>query len=661
MKAKQLILKTLRIKNFKGIKEMLIPVQLITTISGDNATGKTTINDAAMWLLFGKDSQNRSDFEVQPLNENNEIIHYLDTEVEGTFEVYGNTVTLKRVLQESWQKPRGQAESVLKGTTTSYYIDEVPQKQKEYKAFIDGMISEDLFKLLTNPFAFETSPWKQKRALLFEMCGDVSDEDVANSNEHLKVLPELLAGKTIDDFRKIVAQQKKKLKEDLVKLPARIDELKTSLVEIDTASLNNELNKEIVNLQSVEEQLEASNKAFEETRSKQQQLISKESYLAELKRKAIEASMKETNDKKLKLNGLEFELKTTNSNIERYETTIKEIENNVSDNEKDIQKYTENVEELRKKWAEQDAKEFEFNPSQGICPHCGQELPADKLKECEITARKAFEDNKKGNLDAIIFGANTQKEKIDKLEESNKALKERIEKGKKEVTSGLLKAETLEKDIEVLKAEIKSSEEAASKVEMVETAEMKLIKSEIEALKIEIESAVAVDNTELKTKKAEIQKHIDSIRGEIAKADVYEKSKARIAELEKEHEEMGQRLSELEQQEFLTEEFTRTKVSMLEDKINSRFKYVTFKLFSNQVNGGITECCESLINGIPFSNANNAARINAGLDIINALVNYYGYSAPIFIDNAESVNELIETSSQTIRLVVSHDKELVIS
>lgn len=658
MKGKQLILKSLKLKNFKGIKELFIPVNLVTTISGDNATGKTTINDAATWLLFGKDSQGRSDFEIQSLDENSNIIHFLDTEVEGVFDQDGKEITLKRLLQEKWQKPNGQPDSVLKGTTTSYYINEVPQKQKEFTAFINGLVDEKLFKLLTNPFAFENMGWKDKRSLLFEMCGDVSDEDVTSSNDKLKGFLDVLAGKSLDDFKKVISDKKKKLKEDISKIPARIDELTSSIEEIDVDSYKSSLEMELANLKAVEEQMEASAKAFEETKNKQRQIINFEQQLGKMRMQSLEDSVREVNEKKSKLTQINADIKALTSDNGRYESTIEGLMSEVSTNERSIAEFTSRVEELREKWVKEDAIEFTFDPAKGVCPHCGQTLPLDKYQEAEIAARLHFDKVKEEKLEDITVSAGTYSKKIEQLADGNNKLNERINNGMTKIRDNMLKLEELQPQIQPLEEEIR---QLSVTKEVVDTEDMKIIKKDIEILQEDVACAVSVDNTELKKKKSAIQERINEIRNSIARADVHEKTKVRIRELEFEHERMGQLLSELEQQEFLTEEFTRTKVDMLEDKINSRFKFVTFKLFDQQVNGGIAECCESLINGVPFSNANNAAKINAGLDIINALVNFYNVSAPIFIDNAESVNELIDTESQVIRLVVSRDEKLVIA
>ena len=93
--------------------------------------------------------------------------------------------------------------------------------------------------------------------------------------------------------------------------------------------------------------------------------------------------------------------------------------------------------------------------------------------------------------------------------------------------------------------------------------------------------------------------------------------------------------------------------------MNGMFRVARFRLFREQVNGGIAECCDVTYNDIPYINVNYAAKINLGIDIINTLSVIYGVRVPLFIDNAESVTVLEPSMSQTIRLVVSeNDKEL---
>ena len=70
-------------RNFKGTTHHILDLNQGSNASvfGDNGTGKTTLNDAFLWVLFNKDSTNRSDFSVKPQDEDGNDIHYLETEV----------------------------------------------------------------------------------------------------------------------------------------------------------------------------------------------------------------------------------------------------------------------------------------------------------------------------------------------------------------------------------------------------------------------------------------------------------------------------------------------------------------------------------------------------------------------------------------------------
>ena len=181
----------------------------------------------------------------------------------------------------------------------------------------------------------------------------------------------------------------------------------------------------------------------------------------------------------------------------------------------------------------------------------------------------------------------------------------------------------------------------------------------IDGLQAQVNDFKSADNSLLKNEKRALQEELEDITKTLGKKDTNAELKKRMEELNQEEKDLQIKIAELEGQQYLGEEFIRTKVELLEDSINKKFKgAVTFKLFNQQVNGGLAETCEALINGVPFSNANTASQINAGLSIINTLCEHYNISAPVFIDNAEAINEINKTDSQLIKLVVSLDKKL---
>ena len=193
-------LKKLIIKNFKGIKDLTVDFGNITTISADNAKGKTSIFDAFSWLLFGKDSSDRKDFSLQPLDENNNIIHHLDTVVTGILDIDGNTKELSRILKENWRKARGKAEQELKGTSTTYEVDGIPVKQKEYQEIINSIVDEKIFKMVTNPFNFNSLKWTEQRKILLDITGEPDQDRVINYNSKLSKLSSILGNDDVDTF-----------------------------------------------------------------------------------------------------------------------------------------------------------------------------------------------------------------------------------------------------------------------------------------------------------------------------------------------------------------------------------------------------------------------------------------------------------------------------
>ena len=223
----------LSLKNFKGIKELVINFAgRNTNIYGKNATGKTTIFDAFKWLFFDKDSNDKKDFNIKTLDKDNNPIHFLEHEVEATLLIDNSEVIFKKVLEEKWVKKRGQEQQEFSGHETSYWIDEVPIKKKDYEEKINNIIPESLFKLITDPLFFNNQmSWKERRELLVNISGsDLTDETILDSDIKYSTLKENLQGRSIDDYKKVVSSKIKELNDEKEKIPVRIDELTNTLI-----------------------------------------------------------------------------------------------------------------------------------------------------------------------------------------------------------------------------------------------------------------------------------------------------------------------------------------------------------------------------------------------------------------------------------------------
>jgi len=230
---KQITLHRLVLQNFKGFTFVLSAEDADTNVYGANATGKTTLADAFSWLLFDKDSLGRADFEIKNLDAMGNEEHGLDHSVEGLLSVNGTLTSLKKIYREIWTKKRGSAQAMFTGHTTEYFIDGVPVQKKDYVAHVTDLAGEEsAFKLLTSPTVFPALHWQKQRALLLEICGDITDTQVIESDSKLTPLLEILGKRSIDDHRKVIASRRNEINKELEKIPVRIDEVRRGLPEI---------------------------------------------------------------------------------------------------------------------------------------------------------------------------------------------------------------------------------------------------------------------------------------------------------------------------------------------------------------------------------------------------------------------------------------------
>lgn len=626
----------LNLQNFKGIEFGDFRFTNNTIIRGDNATGKTTVFDALCWLLFGKDSLDRADFQIKTLK-NGEPVHNVNHMVQAAFDNEDGTgFTLKRIYREKYSNPRG-GEVKLTGHTTDYFINDVPSKEKEYKAFINNMINEDVFKLITNPLFFnEQYTWQNRRKLLLEMCGDVDDASVINSKDELKRLTELLNGRSVDEQRKIIASKKTAINKELDMIPVRIDEA----VKCKPTPLEAEqkLKDDIAIIETAIKQLEEDKSVIINGLDGAERTAK----IREIKRKLADRKsqlMNEHTDKERRL-GHNYQLSLTKLQMaecerDRYKDREYELDSQIKQEEARIDKLQAEFDEFN---------QSQFNKE--LCPTCGQELPASKYEELQAK----FNKNKAEKL-----------EEWQALIDSAKALKQNYIEQKELMQ---VKADGMCSQIEELTNDKDTKQKAMNEVGEVDLdndVQVNDLKAELFMLELDEDNT---SDDQLKRIDSELSKLADkrsTLQTELTKYDVIRDITKRINELEQEQQRLINEKNLVDETAFLLDEFVKAKVEMLEDTINKHFTITTFKMANVLVNGSVEDCCETMVDGVPYRSLNNAARINAGIDIINALTKFYNVTAPVFIDNAEAVTKFIDCKSQTIKLIVDETcKELCV-
>ncbi|MCM3598670.1 AAA family ATPase [Metabacillus idriensis] len=640
----------LTLKNFKGVKNFTFDAQGENVkVYGDNATGKTTLFDGFIWLLFDKDSQNKKDFQIKTLSNSGDNYRGLDHEVEGSFLINDKKLTLRKVFSEKWTKKRGAAQAEFSGHSTDYFIDSVPAKKKDFVDKVAGIVDEDIFKLLTSPSYFnEQLHWQKRREILLEVCGGITDQEVIESNKKLVKLPAILRDRSIEDHRKVIAAKRAEINKELDRIPIRIDEVQRTIPDV--ADLDQEsLNDEITFLKREIEEKEKEISRIQtggEVANKEKQLREIESDLINLKNEFQSASHVKVNEQRRHLFELQSELDTLNHEVKRKERQI--LSN------KDIAlNHSNETARLREDWHAVNNRQFENDHSKD-CPTCGQALPDEQIQAAHDKAMASFNLRKSKELEEISHKGKVNTQRVKDIEEKNAHLQSEINELLETTASKQAEVNNVEELISSLQKEVKDI--GSDPVYTAKKAQALKIEAEIQELKSSVNQALTKTRDELSRLKVEL----NSLQQEISKFNLVKQSESRIEELEAQEKELAGQFEDLEQELYLTEEFIRTKVNLLEDKINSKFKYARFNLFKTNINGGLEEICDTTYKGVPYSTGlNNAARINIGLDIINTLSDHYGVSAPIFVDNSEAVTQLIDVKSQVVSLVVSEaDKEL---
>ncbi len=643
-------LQRLKLRNFKGCRSFdLILNGEDASIYGDNGTFKTTLMDGFQWLLFGKDSANRADFDIKTLTEDGQALHGLDHSVEATIEIDGRSMTLQKVYSEKWTKRRGEASKTFTGHTTDHFIDGVPVKKKEYDEAVAGIVDEDVFKLLTNPRYFnDMLHWQDRRKILLEVCGDVSDGDVIASDKALAKLPKILGSRSLDDHRKVIAARRAEINRELDKVPVRIDEVTQGLPELPEDS--KEAYTNVINiLKELKRGAEARRLRIEaggEIAEKQKALAELDAELLKMQN-LLRAGITD------KIDSAWAHFNKVTGKADGLTSTIRSKNHTIKDNQNEIERLEARMEKLRAEWEAVNSITFELEQDD-ICPTCGQALPVEKLQEAREKAHAEFNRIKAIDLENITRRGKDDRALAGELALQISELKKDVQAAERQLGGLQKEGDSLQERINELSTRAKDTVNDPAYVE--KAAGRQVLEDAIAALKAGTKEEIAGIEAEIEG----LNTKIADAKSSLSAFEAHDKGQARIKELEAQERELAAEYERLEEELYLTEEFIRAKVKLLEDKINSRFQHARFKLFNVLINGGVEECCETLFQGVPYNSAlNNAARINVGLDIINTLSEHYGFEAPIWIDNREAVTRLTPTRAQVVSLIVSEpDKTL---
>ena len=637
----------LDIENFRGIKNfVLTPDGRSVTVQGANGTGKSTLMAAFLWLLTGKDAQGRENYNVFPLGTDGNRLSGCSPTVTATLSMPdGRTLILQRSICERWTKRRGSAETEYNGDETRYFIDEVPVSAGEYSSAVFGMFPEKLLPLLLNAvwFSEQTKDYKERRRLLLEQFGSLQPADVFTANPELSDLESMLGTHSVDEFSRICTERRKRYKDSLSALPARIDENRKQLQPMsDAGDIKNERSKLNVEIAKLQYEIEHTT-ADAVQRHNQQELEKVRQYLEMIpnKRRVLEASgnagwLEEHNRR------VDDAARGKQNAMCRAETLAAELR--VLNRERDH--LAAERDRLRVEWVEVNGTVPDIAQT---CPTCGQALPAELVQE----AQENFNVSKSERLSDIAAKGAKAAQDVEKMEKKSARLREDLD-----TCERAAKAATAAYDMVI--AEKPPVTQMGLFAEL--DAEEKELKARAEELRQAIQaSAQAAEQVvqEKRQKLADMQAQSDAMTSRLAEIERNAALETRIQELEAEQRDTLHQLEEAERGLSMCEEYTRTLVTLLTERVNKHFPTVRFKLFEQQKNGGLREVCEAMVDGVPYGALNTASKMQANVEIVQAFSRAADISLPLFLDNRESVTDLtLPDEMQVINLNVIPGEKL---
>lgn len=692
--SKQVRIKSLTLINFKGLRNVTVTFgNDVTTISGRNGTGKTTIADGFYWLFFGKDSEGNTDskFGIKTNDANGNFIPDLEHQVAGVFDVIdtetgeAETVELRRVYVEEWKTEKGTTERTLKGHHTDYFYNGVPLKTKtEYDAKVAAIIPEDLFKVITDPYYFLTLHWKAQREYLLRMAGTISDTDIAANRAEFSELLRRVTGKTMEEYRKEISARRGKVETQLEKIPTRKDEVtRNTPIAPDYAALETEKKQIQADLADIDaaasSAAEANRVAYEQAAKIQGEINTKKAEQNKIVFDAKEAARKaayETNrvadDATRDLLQVQRE-ETSEANYYAREKSV--LTASIATAKRRKEDAEKEVTALRVRWEAVNNEQFQEKTYQTagplLCPIFGHQCAdpgAVQRHQCDaMAAAEAFKKNQ--DTERANFYAN-QTARLDRMDEEGAQLNKTIKEQDGEIarlTSEAAKLDTKHNeavaDFASRKANLEkviadnprvSTDPTINPQNLPAWVGLQKEIDQLEARRSAITAPAPGATTDHAAKKAQLSARLSEIDQKLGLRATIEASERRLVELDKEAATLAQEKASLQIEEDLIYDFVKDRMAEVERRVNGLFDGVEFRMYKTLVNGDKEPDCVAYIGGVRYQDKNHAGQINAGLAVINALCAFHGVNAPIFVDNAESVNEFPPVSSQLIRLVVSN-------
>ncbi len=667
---KKILIDKICLRYFKGVENKEIVLgDNINMVKGRNGIGKSTIADAISWVLFGTNQAGATKFGIKTKDKDGREIEDVAHSVEISLSVQDEQEGMMcYVLTRTLTETRKDDGSVTNNYT--YKVDGEVETAGDFKKVVDAICPEEVFRLCSSPYSFTQMDWSEQRKRLNEMFGVPSVEDVTGGDKKYDAIKELLEKDDVDKILKHLNYKRKEVQKNLDEVPVRLEALKNVLPKAeDWAAVEKlilEKRKEITetrkNLNTIDnggadfirkyQNISTLNLDHKRKRIMEESAQRRLGEIIKANAEAKTACKKAVAEAEQNIEDLKQKLKSFDGALEKCDARMNELDAEKADG--------------KEKWKLIKARKWEWNEDDAFCPTCKQPLPEDQVQKIMEESKKAFLNNQASDLKKLGDDAARIKEEVKKCEENTEYFKTE----QKTTQAQLGEAETALEEARKAQEEQAKKEEEKVSVEtlLAEKPEYKQVCDRIK--KIEAEQEKPADegmSEEDKKLKADVEKKLKDLESErevlasrLAVKAQWEKVNAQIVGLQEERTQWKEQIDSLDEKIKAASDFQKRSCEVLEENVNRRFKLVRWKMFRRQLDGTDKPWCECSVDGVPYSDLNTAAKINAGLDITNTLKRHYGVDVPCVIDNAETVQEPLYEGGQQIRLTVTDDEDIVI-
>ena len=655
---KQIRFKRLSLLNFCGIRQMddVFFGDSITTISGGNGLGKSTIFNAITYCLFGKNSKGMA-LDIKTYDREHKIIREIPHEVTLVLTVDDREITLKRTLTDVW---KGDQVS----NTYKYFINGEVATAGDFKKAVDNICPETTFRLCSSATDFVSRPWADQRRFLESLIPEIDEGRITGNNPIYDFVEEALHEETIDKLLHHLRYQRKEIQAALNKVPVRLAELDKALPPKEdweaAEARKKELGERMAPLDSKILQMRTggADKVLKDG------IREKIAFQQKRKRNMEQGALNLSTDQATKH---QSDILTVNAEVRTAQSVIGELKAKMqgyTDTEIHAKKQKEECEMKVKDFNDRMnalcSRTWSWNDKDSFCPHCLQPLPLDKLATMKEESRKRFNE-------AVAEEKKQLQEDFGKLQHTYTELKKILEQVDEErivTTNQLVKAQQALKDAEKHMAEVEQDSPKTYEQLLAENESYRQAADEIAKLEQELNAPSADCTDELKALEQErtgLGIEYNKTLDVLSSKQTYDRINALIEDAHKDLKMYQEQLDNLDDKITVANDYYQHSCDVLEQDINKMFSYVKWTMFQSTQDGERKPYCECHHDGVPYGSLNAAAKINAGIDIANVVSKFYDVSVPMILDECESNLHPIYEGGQQIRLCVSPSPKLEIS